>query len=377
MTNDAVVTSSDNSYMLPAFVNDQLARRGWEIGDLCRASSLSYVTIQVLTDGRRVCHKLSTLFCLAYAFDVAPKVIFEAAGVPLVEDDPPVTVDETILSQSETMAEFLKLELKRRGWTATTLHKRAGLSEGVVSMVLNGIRVPSLPTIIAIAGALQVPPKILFPLAKPPVAIPLPFDEDSYNNAKDLRSYLKSEMERRNWSISLFADRARLSVGGLSMVINGVRNPSKDTLSCLALALGYPEKILFDKAVARVYPSKNYLGDNLSALGQFLLEELNAKGKNLRLLAAYMGVRTSSAARYLYGSPPSLRYIVMIAKFLDVPIEVLCRKALDLDDNFFTNAGSEFSLRCYRQIRSLPQEKQDEIFAYVDDVWRSVNDRDA
>lgn len=72
-----------------------------------------------------------------------------------------------------------------------------------------------------------------------------------YNTARgmvNLRDYIQDELQRRGWSIRELARRARLSHGTVSNLLAGKSEPTPDTLTAIARALGEPPEKLFRMA---------------------------------------------------------------------------------------------------------------------------------
>ena len=57
---------------------------------------------------------------------------------------------------------WLLNELDKRGWSQNELGRRAGLTSGTISNVINGVRTPATDTLKAIASALKLPKETVF-----------------------------------------------------------------------------------------------------------------------------------------------------------------------------------------------------------------------
>lgn len=57
------------------------------------------------------------------------------------------------------LAEYLQKELDRLGWSQAELADRAKLDPGIISRALNGSRMPSVESLIAIANAMGIRPE--------------------------------------------------------------------------------------------------------------------------------------------------------------------------------------------------------------------------
>jgi len=66
-----------------------------------------------------------------------------------------LTVDDYINQRSETLAEALRIELARRGWTAEDLHEKTGVSMSQISHIKNGKTNPKFETLCRIEYAIH------------------------------------------------------------------------------------------------------------------------------------------------------------------------------------------------------------------------------
>jgi transcriptional regulator with XRE-family HTH domain len=76
-----------------------------------------------------------------------------------------ITLDDTVLAMSPkpiSLADVLRAEIGRRGWTAYRLAKESGISEPTARRFLAGANDPTLSNIEKVLGALEwtVAPKI-------------------------------------------------------------------------------------------------------------------------------------------------------------------------------------------------------------------------
>lgn len=72
---------------------------------------------------------------------------------------------------------WLNDELNRRGWSNSELHRRSGMANSTISMVLGGQKKPGWDFCAAIARALGEPPEKIFRLAG--LLPPLPASDDT------------------------------------------------------------------------------------------------------------------------------------------------------------------------------------------------------
>lgn len=61
-------------------------------------------------------------------------------------------------------------------------------------------------------------------------------------------SWLQGELKTRNWSISQFARRSRISDAHLSRLLAGTRKPGVEALSAIAKALELPVALVYQHA---------------------------------------------------------------------------------------------------------------------------------
>ena len=66
------------------------------------------------------------------------------------------------MDKNEAFREWLREEIKSRGWKQADLVRESGLDSAVISNIINGKRKVGETTIIAIARALRLPPDLVF-----------------------------------------------------------------------------------------------------------------------------------------------------------------------------------------------------------------------
>lgn len=66
------------------------------------------------------------------------------------------------VGQNADFAEWLQVEIDKRGWSQSDCARAAGLNRAVINKLLNGRCRPQPTTLIAIAGAFKIPPEMAY-----------------------------------------------------------------------------------------------------------------------------------------------------------------------------------------------------------------------
>ena len=134
------------------------------------------------------------------------------------------------------LGERLRIFRERRGLTLQEVASRSGLSRSYISEIENGKKQPSLKTLEALAGALNVALEALMPEGD------LEVDAEADNPLGDR---LRLARERKGMSLAEAAEAAGISVSYLSEIERGQAQPAVETLRLLAQVVGLPLSQVF------------------------------------------------------------------------------------------------------------------------------------
>lgn len=250
------------------------------------------------------------------------------------------------------LGDRLRIFRERRGLTLQEVASRSGLSRSYISEIENGKKQPSLKTLEALAGALNVALEALMPEGD------LEVDAEADNPLGDR---LRLARERKGMSLAEAAEAAGISVSYLSEIERGQAQPAVETLRLLAQVVGLPLSQVFHCGTIgdKVRMLRERLGLSRAELAQmagvtpgFIAQLENNKTQasltTLRRIAqcldvspCYLILEDDTAEEIIRGLNPELR-----ALLLEPRVQLVLRMVCDMTDREF-----EFLLQFIRLLK--------------------------